>query len=180
MGRSIAQDGKAIYNVSPAFDPSIEARKYGVFAKHSLEKATARETDCFTTVSDITAEEARIILGRYPDKITLNGLDTEHEPWGYTPLESITYSTPTITTDLSGFGCWMSNLKQDCDDAVFVLKRKNCNDQKVITCLKDYLLTIVEHGHDNARAKALQIASFVDWKLFYQNYLDAYVLATKS
>lgn len=29
-----------------------------------------------------------------------------YEPWGYTPLESIAFGVPTITTDLSGFGKW--------------------------------------------------------------------------
>ena len=29
-----------------------------------------------------------------------------YEPWGYTPLESIAFGIPTITTDLAGFGLW--------------------------------------------------------------------------
>jgi len=29
-----------------------------------------------------------------------------YEPWGYTPLESVAFSVPTITTSLSGFGLW--------------------------------------------------------------------------
>ena len=29
-----------------------------------------------------------------------------YEPWGYTPLESIAFGIPTITTDLAGFGVW--------------------------------------------------------------------------
>ena len=27
-----------------------------------------------------------------------------YEPWGYTPLESIAFGIPTVTTDLAGFG----------------------------------------------------------------------------
>ena len=30
-----------------------------------------------------------------------------YEPWGYTPLESLMFSIPTITTSLSGFGLWV-------------------------------------------------------------------------
>ena len=29
-----------------------------------------------------------------------------YEPWGYTPLESIAFGIPTITTNLAGFGHW--------------------------------------------------------------------------
>lgn len=30
-----------------------------------------------------------------------------YEPWGYTPLESIAFGVPTVTTSLSGFGRWI-------------------------------------------------------------------------
>ena len=29
-----------------------------------------------------------------------------YEPWGYTPLESVAFGVPTVTTTLSGFGQW--------------------------------------------------------------------------
>jgi glycogen phosphorylase/synthase len=353
LGRALAHDNQSIYNLPPAFDPAAEARKRGVFAKHSLEKATAREADCFTVVSSITADESRIMLGKYPDKIVLNGLNIEeernrilpgkkteirakllqvankitgktiddnallwitsgryefhnkgfdlllktlakleeklteksppiimlvlvaaawhnkndalaeidlskesaqvnavgiathrvynpaddniiklcnelnfkkpdrkihivfsdaylqgddgvfdisyeqilascdlsifpsfYEPWGYTPLESIVFSTPTITTDLSGFGYWVNNLKQDHADAIFVLKRKDCDEQRAISDLSEYLYTVIGRDHeqnytDTVRAKALAIANLANWNIFYQDYLDAYARALK-
>ena len=30
-----------------------------------------------------------------------------YEPWGYTPLESVAFGKPTVTTDKSGFGQWV-------------------------------------------------------------------------
>lgn len=30
-----------------------------------------------------------------------------YEPWGYTPLESLAFKVPTLTTSLSGFGLWV-------------------------------------------------------------------------
>ena len=37
-----------------------------------------------------------------------------YEPWGYTPLESVAFGIPTITTSLSGFGQWiLSSSKSD-------------------------------------------------------------------
>ncbi|MDE6289952.1 MAG: glycosyltransferase, partial [Muribaculaceae bacterium] len=32
-----------------------------------------------------------------------------YEPWGYTPLESIAFGVPTVTTDKSGFGQWVES-----------------------------------------------------------------------
>ena len=30
-----------------------------------------------------------------------------YEPWGYTPLESLAFRVPTLTTSLAGFGKWV-------------------------------------------------------------------------
>ncbi len=51
------------------------AGENGVGAKHSLEVATAREADVFTTVSEITADEAALLLGRRPAPVLPNGID---------------------------------------------------------------------------------------------------------
>ena len=36
-----------------------------------------------------------------------------YEPWGYTPLESIAFKVPCITTDLAGFGLGLMQKKAD-------------------------------------------------------------------
>ena len=77
LGRSLAGNGKDLYSMldDRNFDPRREAASLGITAKFSMESVSAREADCFTTVSDITAEEASIVLGRKPDIVTPNGLD---------------------------------------------------------------------------------------------------------
>ena len=44
-------------------------------SKHSVEKQTAQQVDCFTTVSDITARECTQLLERTPDVVTVNGFE---------------------------------------------------------------------------------------------------------
>ncbi|MBR9679836.1 MAG: hypothetical protein GOU99_02175, partial [Candidatus Altiarchaeota archaeon] len=66
----------------PMFDSELVdtdqlARDKGVLAKHQTEKAAASASDVFTTVSDLTAEEAARILGRKPDVLTYNALDSK-------------------------------------------------------------------------------------------------------
>ena len=75
LGRAMAGNGVDIYARMSEISPSQEAYRYNVTAKCSMETVSAREADVFTTVSGITAEEARVFLGRTPDIITDNGLD---------------------------------------------------------------------------------------------------------
>ena len=35
-----------------------------------------------------------------------------YEPWGYTPLESVAFSIPTVTTTLAGFGIWVDKQRE--------------------------------------------------------------------
>ena len=62
-----------------------------------------------------------------------------YEPWGYTPLESIAFHVPTITTDLAGFGLWIKSLKNvhGIDDGVEVLHRSDYNYSEVADGIKD-------------------------------------------
>ncbi|MFB3925765.1 MAG: alpha-glucan family phosphorylase [Syntrophales bacterium] len=80
LGRTIAGSGIDIYSAMDHISPQREASTYNISAKHSMEMATAREADCFSTVSEITASEAKNFLGRSPDFILPNGLDMESIP----------------------------------------------------------------------------------------------------
>lgn len=53
------------------------ARTHHVIAKHSIEGVCARRADVFTTVSEITADEAETLHGRRPDPLLPNGIDLE-------------------------------------------------------------------------------------------------------
>ena len=79
VGRSLAGNGVNLYQELPSCNGDEKARWYNVMAKHSLEKASAREADVFTTVSDLTAEECGQLLERRPD-VTPNGFDDAMVP----------------------------------------------------------------------------------------------------
>ena len=53
------------------------ARRFNVVAKHSLEKTSAANFDCFATVSDLTARECRYLLGKEVDVVTPNGFEDD-------------------------------------------------------------------------------------------------------
>ncbi|MCK9274688.1 MAG: alpha-glucan family phosphorylase [Syntrophales bacterium] len=75
LGRSLAANGIDIYSAIEDISPTEMAAKMNITAKHSMETAVAREADCFTTVSDITARESEHFLGRKPQIILPNGIN---------------------------------------------------------------------------------------------------------
>jgi phosphorylase/glycogen(starch) synthase len=75
LGRAMAGSGFDIYRQMSKINPKTEAGAYNVTAKSSLESVCAINADSFTTVGRITADESALFLGRYPDVLTLNGLD---------------------------------------------------------------------------------------------------------
>lgn len=81
IGRSIAGNGKPLYNYLSAYDSDQMARELNMVAKHSVEKAAAQQVDCFTTVSDITAKECHQLLRRDP-VVTPNGFEKDFIPVG--------------------------------------------------------------------------------------------------
>ncbi len=80
LGRSISSAGINLYDSLEKLNPDEECYKRGVNAKHQIEKASAQNTDVFTTVSEITGLEATYLLGRKPDVLLPNGLDLKKFP----------------------------------------------------------------------------------------------------
>ena len=63
-----------------------------------------------------------------------------YEPWGYTPLESVAFHVPCITTNLSGFGLWVNQLlgkDGELTDGVQVVRRTDYNSSEVADAIKD-------------------------------------------
>ena len=82
LGRCIAGNNIPLYGDMARFNPETLAGDFGVKAKHSLEKISARECDAFTTVSDITNTECKYFLGKVADVVTLNGFEDSFVPAG--------------------------------------------------------------------------------------------------
>lgn len=77
VGRYLAMNDERFYEHLPFYDAGAEAKKYDVASQHQIERAAAHGAQVFTTVSDVTAEECRHLLGRPPEMILPNGLNTQ-------------------------------------------------------------------------------------------------------
>ncbi len=77
LGRAIASLGIDPSQGLGDKTPQQLAEAHGVRAKHSREGACARSADAFTTVSAITADEARLLHARTADVLVPNGIDLD-------------------------------------------------------------------------------------------------------
>ncbi|MDR3297105.1 MAG: alpha-glucan family phosphorylase [Prevotellaceae bacterium] len=80
MGRCIAGNSQPLYDNIQRYNADIKAREFNLTAKQSLEKCSAQNADCFSTVSEITARECKYFLGKEVDIVTPNGFDNSFVP----------------------------------------------------------------------------------------------------
>jgi len=80
LGRTLSANLHTLYEHLPNYVPDDVAREYKIVSKQSLEKISAGEADIFTTASDITAKECAHFLGKEPDLILPNGLESSFIP----------------------------------------------------------------------------------------------------
>jgi glycosyltransferase involved in cell wall biosynthesis len=80
IGRSIAGNNKPLYDYLFAYNGDQMARELNMESKHSIEKQTAKNVDCFTTVSDITATECKELLDKPVDFVLPNGFENDFVP----------------------------------------------------------------------------------------------------
>lgn len=107
-----------------------------------------------------------------------------YEPWGYTPLESIAFGVPTISSDKAGFGQWiLSNYTNDLEACgAKVVARTDSNYDQAKEEIADTLLSLLNKSSEIAsdiRLKAQSTSLEADWKLFMTKYIDAFAVAER-
>ena len=109
-----------------------------------------------------------------------------YEPWGYTPLESVAFKVPCITTDLAGFGLWANKVKgtySEIEDGAKVIHRTDSNYSDVVDTIK---CTIEKYSHMSAqevkkcREHADKLSKKALWSKFIAYYETAYDFALKA
>jgi len=104
-----------------------------------------------------------------------------YEPWGYTPLESVAFHVPTITTDVAGFGAWAAQEgAKGLQDGVAVVHRTDSNFDDVVDNVALNLLRFMQQPAENiemARKAAAALAKKAEWRNFFKYYRKAYDIA---
>jgi len=118
----------------------------------------------------------------------LTGLDmtvfaSYYEPWGYTPLESAAFGIPTATTNLSGFGAWVSKEPVNITNGVAVLMRTEDNIHELAEDIHNNILLLTSKKQDELDAisqKAKDIAAKASWKNFIKFSMESFRMAIKK
>ena len=106
-----------------------------------------------------------------------------YEPWGYTPLESIAFSVPTVTTDLAGFGLWVEQHAEGNHPGVTVVHRDDTNSPEVVATIAQTLIgyaNMTDQEMLSHRESARNISHTALWSNLYDYYIDLYHLAVES
>lgn len=111
-----------------------------------------------------------------------------YEPWGYTPLESVAFGIPTVTTNLAGFGLWAekSVSGKNISEGVAVIERTDFNYFDVADAITTSILSLVKKDEKEIgeiRKRCFKLAKQAEWSkfiVFYQKaFSDALAAAAK-
>ena len=106
-----------------------------------------------------------------------------YEPWGYTPLESIAFGVPTLTTDLAGFGQWIKDNFENETCGVNVIHRTDSNYSELVMTMADKVKEFYgksESEISKLRAAAAKTSKCASWDNFIKYYLDVYSVAIQN
>ncbi|ELT89123.1 hypothetical protein CAPTEDRAFT_154588 [Capitella teleta] len=104
-----------------------------------------------------------------------------YEPWGYTPAECTVMGIPSITTNLSGFGCFMKeHINEPMSYGIYIVDRRNQSSEDSVrelardmfdfTCLSRRQRII-------QRNRTERLSELLDWKYLGVYYRKARIMA---
>ncbi|SCV74417.1 BQ2448_8056 [Microbotryum intermedium] len=106
-----------------------------------------------------------------------------YEPWGYTPAECTVMGVPSITTNLSGFGCYMDELIENSDDyGIYIVDRRQKSVEDSVNQLTDQMVsfcTKTRRQRINQRNRTERLSDLLDWKKLGLEYAKARQLALR-
>ncbi|CAH1731175.1 glycogen [starch] synthase [Aphis gossypii] len=141
---------------------------------------TIRRCKLFNTTSD----KVKIVF--HPEFLSstnpLFGLDYEefvrgchlgvfpsyYEPWGYTPAECTVMGIPSITTNLSGFGCFMAqHIADPLSYGIYIVDRQNISIEESVRQLAQYMYDFARMSRRQRviqRNRTERLSDLLDWR----------------
>lgn len=106
-----------------------------------------------------------------------------YEPWGYTPAECTVMGVPSITTNLSGFGCYMDELIENSSDyGIYIVDRRTKGVDDSVNQLTDFMFDFTMKSRRqriNQRNRTERLSDLLDWKRMGLEYVKARQLALR-
>ncbi|WP_372947381.1 glycosyltransferase [Mariniphaga sp.] len=106
-----------------------------------------------------------------------------YEPWGYTPLECLASGLPSITSNLAGFGDYVSrNIMDNEKQGMYIIDRKSRDFNHTADELADIMLRFVQMNRRERialRYKCEEASLHFDWSNLGRFYDVAYNMAVE-
>lgn len=158
--------------------------------------SSVRRCQLFNTVHD------RVKIVFHPEFLSstnpLFGLDYEefvrgchlgvfpsyYEPWGYTPAECTVMGIPSITTNLSGFGCFMQEQISDPKSyGIYIVDRRYIGLDDSINQLASFMFDFAKMSRRQRiiqRNRTERLSDLLDWRNLGIYYREARVKALQA
>ena len=162
----------------PDYDPILKRLK-----ENSLFNSLQDQVKVIFVPSYLNGNDGIFNLSYYDllPGFDLSVFPSYYEPWGYTPLESLVFGVPTITTTLAGFGLWIRSLNLDA--GITVIDRNDDNNEMVVNSMVSVILTfekMSESRRAELSASAILLAHTALWSNLLVNYKNAYSIALEK
>ncbi|XP_032983507.1 glycogen [starch] synthase, muscle isoform X2 [Rhinolophus ferrumequinum] len=100
-----------------------------------------------------------------------------YEPWGYTPAECTVMGIPSISTNLSGFGCFMEeHIADPSAYGIYILDRRFRSLDDSCSQLTTFLYSFCQQSRRQRiiqRNRTERLSDLLDWKYLGRYYMSA-------
>ncbi|XP_067415346.1 glycogen [starch] synthase, liver isoform X1 [Emydura macquarii macquarii] len=104
-----------------------------------------------------------------------------YEPWGYTPAECTVMGIPSVTTNLSGFGCFMQEHVADpAAYGIYIVDRRFRSPDESCNQLTQFLYGFCQQSRRQRiiqRNRTERLSDLLDWRYLGRYYMHARHLA---
>lgn len=165
------------YLIDPEYDLILNKIKSVGLLNASCDKVKVFFVPCYLNGDD------GIFNKHYYDLLVgmdLSVFPSYYEPWGYTPLESLAFHVPTITTTLAGFGNWVNTHFPEPHNGIKVITRTDENDHEVINQVADVIgwyANLENNERTEVRNNAGEVSKIALWNKLIDYYYKAYNIA---
>lgn len=106
-----------------------------------------------------------------------------YEPWGYTPMESLAFHIPAVTTTVSGFGIAVAHSSAFTGKGIYVIDRNDDNERKVGQDIAGIIREVAAQTPEEElqhRDAAAEISRAFLWPQLFYRYQLAYDFALQK
>ncbi|XP_058385767.1 glycogen [starch] synthase, muscle [Diceros bicornis minor] len=100
-----------------------------------------------------------------------------YEPWGYTPAECTVMGIPSVSTNLSGFGCFMEeHIADPSAYGIYILDRRFRSLDDSCSQLTSFLYSFCQQSRRQRiiqRNRTERLSDLLDWKYLGRYYMSA-------